>query len=165
MLEAVTEQQRQRFHSHIIRKGADECWEWQGSTKGHGYGQVRIGLRSEGSRSQISTHRLAYALHTREDIPAGLSVLHRCDNVLCCNPGHLFLGTQADNMADMAEKQRSTSAEKNPAAKLSHHDVAGIREMSRGGQHSQRAIAARYGVSQGTVSRIASGRLWSIEDE
>jgi hypothetical protein len=71
------------------------CHVWTGSKYGRGYGNL-----------QIATHRLAWEL-ANGPIPEGLSILHRCDNPACCNPDHLFLGTQADNMADKVRKGRA----------------------------------------------------------
>lgn len=81
------------------------CIEWLGGQNGFGYGCVRF----EGKI--VSTHRLSWIL-TNGDIPKhdsfhGICVLHKCDNRLCVNPDHLFLGTQLDNVTDMYDKKRN----------------------------------------------------------
>jgi hypothetical protein len=80
------------------------CWEWQGA-KTKGYGMIGHGRRSDPGTRVKQVHRVAWEL-TYGPIPEGTSVLHSCDNPPCYNPTHLFLGTQADNVADMTAKGR-----------------------------------------------------------
>lgn len=75
------------------------CWLWTGTRQGRGYGFV---IRN---RRRFLAHRYAFVL-VNGPIPDGLQVLHRCDVRLCVNPAHLFVGTQGDNMQDMASKGR-----------------------------------------------------------
>ena len=97
---------RKAFHADPLRKllkrcvkdEASGCWLWV-SQSGEGYGHLRIDGKSR------SAHHASYELHVGP-IPDGMRVLHRCDNPRCINPEHLFLGTQADNVADMVAKGR-----------------------------------------------------------
>ena len=121
-----------RFWSKVAR-GAG-CWAWQASRDRHGYG--RFGLDGHVEYA----HRVAWVL-TRGAIPQGLRVLHRCDNPPCCNPAHLYLGTPAQNTADMISRGREgflknnrfltrpedNRGERNPAAKLTAAQVHDIR--------------------------------------
>lgn len=81
------------------------CWNWRLSKDRIGYGRMKVQLGSRDSFRSTSAHRYAYELW-RGHIPQGMNVLHSCDNRQCCNPEHLFLGTQKDNMRDMHAKGR-----------------------------------------------------------
>lgn len=87
------------FWNWVDRSSPDGCWPWTRSTFG-GYGNLRMG------KGKILAHRHAYQL-TYGPIPSGMDVCHRCDNPPCCRPDHLFLGTHAENMADMVAKGRA----------------------------------------------------------
>lgn len=84
------------------------CWEWQGQTGGTSpYGQIKKFGKF------VGTHRLSYEL-CRGEIPEGMVVCHHCDNPICINPDHLFLGTMKDNMHDMINKGRRVQGKNNP---------------------------------------------------
>jgi hypothetical protein len=93
---------RNRFRRKIKLDPATGCYLWQGSTDNHGYGQLSVGGRKGRPRK---AHRITWEL-ARGPIPAGMNVLHTCDTPACVRIGHLFLGTQADNVADMDKKGR-----------------------------------------------------------
>jgi hypothetical protein len=97
----LTEKSREHFESRCFPITESGCWIWMGAIKKAkpGYGWVRSKGKS------WAAHRLSWTLH-RGPIPAARHVLHRCDIPLCVNPDHLFLGTAADNMRDMAQKDR-----------------------------------------------------------
>lgn len=127
------------------------CWVWTGALDGDGYGMV-----SMGSGKDRGAHRVSWEIH-RGPIPAGLHVLHHCDNPPCVNPDHLFPGTQADNVADMVRKDRGQKGERSAASKLTTSQVRSIRSDSR----SQKDIARAFGVDQSTISEIKTGKTWS----
>lgn len=130
------------------------CWEWMAKLTPKGYGAINDGLR------RISSHRASWVLH-RGAIPPGLYVLHRCDNRRCVNPEHLFLGTQADNVADMCAKgrHRATRGDARKQRTLSSAQIPAIRDRLANGE-TLRAIAADYGVSLYTIHDIKRGKSW-----
>lgn len=133
------------------------CWEWKKAIENTGYGAQQFKGRKCGA------HRVSYQIFNG-DIQAGLSVLHRCDNRKCVNPDHLFLGTQAENMADMVAKGRSADqrGEKAPWAKLTKKSVLEIIRQASARTMSQRKIAVMFGISQAQVSQILNRKRWSV---
>lgn len=124
----------------------DGCWYWTGSVR-NGYGTILI----PDKKVPVSTHRLSYQFH-KGPIPDGLFVCHRCDNPLCINPDHLFLGTAADNNQDRTRKGRGR-APKGPShrnSKFTESDIINIRSSSL--MPSQ--IAKKYSVAHATIANI-----------
>ena len=142
-----------RFRKYI--KKTNGCWVWTGSTNRKGYGQFPNTL-IQGHQ----THRLSFFL-AYGYLPTDLCVLHRCDNPPCVRPEHLFLGTQADNIADKVAKGRCrngvTVGEANNKSKLTADQVQEIRNSSR----LDSVIAAELGVSRSTIHRARTARTWS----
>ena len=131
------------------------CWLWLGARNRQGYGVVypcgRIG-------KQHRVHRLFYELYCGP-ILNGLHALHQCDNPICCNPDHIFLGTPKDNASDRVRKGRSydQSGEKSNNVKLTKTQVSEIRIS----MENQTVLSIKYGVSQSQISRIKTGKRWS----
>ena len=96
-----------RFWAKVKKNGPNECWLWQASKTSHGYGKIGSGGKYGPS---LRAHRVSYEIHYGS-IPNGLNVLHTCDNPPCCNPGHLFLGTQSINNWDRAKKGRTKNGD------------------------------------------------------
>lgn len=148
----MTPAEKLAFYS--TRSSADACWEWNGAIKSDGYGHLRLWGR------YTQAHRAMWQIENGS-IPAGLFVCHKCDNRKCINPSHLFLGTNAENLADMRAKGRgrippkTEIGEKHPQAKFSDDVVLAVRADGR----TQREIASHYGMSTGWVSYIKRG-LW-----
>ena len=150
------EQSCERFSDFVAMIPFHSCWEWTGRYCGpikSRYGNFWNGKKSE------RAHRFSWRMHHGE-IPSGMDVLHRCDNMMCVNPDHLFLGTKKDNAMDMAAKGRSTRGQKNAMAKLSD-DAANDVVLAIGrGIETQKEIASRHGISREMVSRIKRGLAW-----
>lgn len=100
----------ERFWPKVARTDdPTECWLWTAGTDPKGYGRINTGTNRTTSKNEPAP-RVAWALANGMAIPAGLHVMHLCDNPPCCNPNHLVLGTHAANMADMARKGRHAKA-------------------------------------------------------
>lgn len=135
----------QRIERLSIPEPNTGCWFWIGSDA-NGYGKLKIDGRF------ITAHRVSFEAFNGP--VNGMQVLHRCDQPLCVNPEHLFLGSRADNMADMSRKGRSRPPR--IGRRLTSTIAAQIRADA-----STRSVAARkFGVSQKTISQIRSGETW-----
>ena len=99
-----------RFYAKFIVHPRTRCWIWTSKKSRNKRWDKPYGILSCGSTFKTA-HRISWRLHHGE-IPFGLYVLHHCDNPLCVNPEHLFLGTQQDNLDDMKRKQRSQAGAK-----------------------------------------------------
>ena len=138
---------------------SEGCWEWTGSKNKQRYGN--FGVWENGKPRTALSHRVGWQLANGE-IPAGLCVLHRCDNPGCVNPSHLFLGTIADNMADMAAKGRHRGM-RGQRHRYNRRGVKISREIAediRAATGTQRQIAERFAIHQSMVSRIKTGECW-----
>lgn len=142
----------QRFWKHIQK--TEYCWLWAGSKDKKGYGRINR------NGSPILAHRLSWEIHFGL-IPDGLSVLHRCDNPPCCNPEHLFLGDQLENMQDCSRKDRTTRGERSASGKLTTAEVTEIRSKYAAEYISQNQLAEEFGVSPATISEIIRGVIWN----
>lgn len=98
----------ERFWEKVDLKKKDDCWPWTASVNNHGYGRMRV------NGKLVYAQRLSYIIHFGEIEKGsgyhGICVLHKCDNPLCVNPNHLFLGTHKNNMEDKTNKKRCNSA-------------------------------------------------------
>ena len=158
-----------RFWSHVEILGPDECWLWKACKTFDGYGQT--GLPAP-SRKHIAAHRLAFIITHgplgTADGYHGVCVLHSCDvryvpgdfsGRACCNPSHLFKGTQTENIADMIAKGRMSRGEKH-CAKITEQQA----RLVANSDEIQRIVAAQHGISQSQVSRIRSKKRWAHLD-
>ena len=127
-----------------------ECIEWTGAAHEFGYGRLRWPPIRGGKFCYA--HRVAWMLE-HGPIPAGLYVLHRCDNRKCVNLEHLFLGTHGDNMADMLAKKRQAVGTRHGMSRLAYTTVQAIRRMFMLGA-TESELAAEFGVSAGYVSEL-----------
>ncbi len=124
----------------------DDCWVWTGGTWGR-YGRLCYG----GVVDYV--HRHAYR-HYHGEVPNGEMVLHRCDVPLCCNPRHLFSGTQKTNRLDARNKGRLP-------IKVTEEQVRKMRTMYAGGGWSYVRLGKQFGLSGPVTYRIVTGIYWS----
>ncbi len=144
------------FWARVLKRDGD-CWLWIGRLGVGGYGRV------DWRGSRIVAHRVAWELRFGP-IPAGMKVLHVCDHPACVNPSHLFLGTQADNVADMKAKGRGNPrhGELNSRPKLTWKAVEEIRSRYVPRRVPISLLAREYGVSTSAVFDVLSGRTWNV---
>jgi len=136
---------------------SDGCWIWLGKTN-KGYGVVIV--RSHRVATYLGAHRVAWEL-AHGPIGDGLCVCHRCDNPQCVRPDHLFLGSNADNLADMRAKGRHARGPGRGAKKLTWADVDLIRLAAETLPVTLTAIARAWGVSIQTISQVVRNRAWA----
>jgi transcriptional regulator with XRE-family HTH domain len=159
-----------RFWSRISKSDDTDCWTWEGSTFRGGYGQFKAQGRN------LKSHRIAYLLYYEVD-PMDQFVCHHCDNPLCCNGNHLFLGTNSDNILDSRDKGRLNTAsgekhgsktkplnwargEKINTSKLTAEEVLEIRKLYQDSFHTQEQLAEKFNVTREAISRIILGKSW-----
>jgi len=140
----------------LVRQGEPaECWPYVGRSKTpSGYGSIFWDGRRRGA------HRLAWELFN-SDSAGELEICHRCDNPICCNPHHLFIGTHYQNMMDAAVKGRMNRGANNGQAKLTADKVIQIRNSPESGT----ALADRFEVSARTIRDVRIRRSWQWLDE
>lgn len=147
-----------RFWPKVAKRGKLDCWLWKAkAVTSFGYGRM-----TAGRETHLKAHRVAYAL-VIGPIPDGYAVLHKCDTPACCNPAHLFLGSQFANIYDMRAKGRGSKPPLHFGA--NHHNAKfGSREALKIRRDKRPAwqVAAQYGVSDMTIYRIRRGETWKL---
>ena len=141
---------KERIEAKVEKIPEAGCWIWMGATQVRGYGEILS------SNRKMLAHRASYEAFVGP-IPKGMYVCHACDNVYCVNPNHLFLGTQKQNLQDMAAKGRSTRGERNPQAKLTEEKVRAIRSSNS----TSSELAKTYNVSVSNIHSIKRKQRWT----
>lgn len=175
-----------RLWRHVTK--TDTCWLWNGATASKGYGYISVGSSNRAVYAHRVTFEIAYG-----PIPDGMMVCHTCDNPLCVRNddegwyevsgilhprrGHLWLGTSADNTADMVAKGRSGKGrprihpivvppgiafgERHGLAKLTEQAVREIRAKYAEGTTTYARLSSEYGIDKATLSRIIHRKAWT----
>ena len=151
---------KKKFWQKVDKRGPDECWNWTASKVGK-YGAIRLGTKS------LLAHRASWEIHNGP-IPDGdhhgtTCVCHKCDNTICCNPSHLFLGSHKDNMQDRDNKGRNINhvGEKHGCSKLKAIQIPYIRALYSAKVFNTVQLAKIYSVTAATISLIVNRKTWS----
>jgi hypothetical protein len=145
---------KKRFMANIPKKcflpgNENICWEWQGYKHNRGYGRIKWG------ENCYRAHRVSYMIFKGE-VLADKLIRHTCDNPSCVNPNHLLLGSQSDNMVDMANRNHQNFQ------KLNKESVKVIKWMLkyRPEKNLTNKLAKLHKVSAGLISTIRHGHAW-----
>jgi hypothetical protein len=143
---------RDRLLSRVEYENPDNpasgCWLWTGSKDNHGYGMVRAGFKTRPEKA----HRASYRIfkHDNEPLPKGVFICHTCDVRHCINPNHLWMGNNAENIADAANKGRMSTSK----TRLTEEQINQLKTLRQGNPKiTKKECAETFGVSQATIQK------------
>ncbi len=147
----------ERFLHNLVKGDEDVCWNWVGAKTSRGYGVIQEG---EKGSALLLAHRVSYEVH-KGAIPAGLLILHSCDNRACVNPKHLRAGTQSENIKEAFAKGRKAApvafGESNPRSKLTLEQAKFIKAHP---ELPHTELADLFGLSPNCIRGVRIGRTW-----
>lgn len=141
-----------RFILNVVNRKTDECWNWDHATNDV-YGVATL------DGKQQSAHRISWQIFYGE-IPKDKIICHECDNQLCFNPYHLFIGTHEDNIMDKVNKRRQAKGESIHMSKLTYENVKEIRRLYSTRKYKQYELAEMFGVNPSNISHIVNYSTW-----
>lgn len=142
---------RPDFDAMLDKSG--DCWLWLGRASRDGYGRYRY------AGKQGMAHKYAWE-RVNGPVPDGLILRHSCDTPACCNPSHLLLGTQADNMRDKTERDRQAKGSDNGMSILTEAQVLELRARYKFRVCTYLMLADEFGLSKDTVQKAVRGIYW-----
>jgi len=145
----------EHFRKYITKDKTTGCWLWTGHRHPFGYG-----VFTQGRNNNVAAHRVMYELVHGPLLNGSFHVLHHCDRPACCNPEHLFVGTQGDNRQDCIDKGRDARGAKQGLAKLSDEDVLTIRRLHNPQKRNGAEIARLFGLHRTNVYTIVRRKTW-----
>lgn len=141
------------FHTRYTKLSDDECWPWNAYRMKTGHGQITINYTVH------YAHKIQYFL-VNGSYDSSLIIRHKCDNGWCVNPNHLITGNRTDNANDRVERGRQSRI----SFTLFDSEIIEIFALREKGL-SQTAIAKRFNVKQGFISRIIRGDRLRYQSE
>lgn len=150
---------KERMRLKVSRSNAANCWPLTGYKTRFGHGQVGAG------GTLFYTHRVAWEM-ANGPIGEGMCICHKCDNPACCNPAHLFVGTQADNVRDCHSKRRTVhfvapnsfpSGERSHLAKITNDQARSIIDRVNAGER-RALVASEFGITVSSISKMLLGK-------
>lgn len=147
----VNEFNQEILEAKVTRTGTG-CWEWRVTKPASTTGYATMSI----SGKSYNLHRVSFEIYSGRELQPGECVLHRCDNRLCINPDHLFVGSKGDNNRDRMVKGRSAVGERCHLSTLTEEQVIEIHDTPG----SYRGLARIYGLNKGTIKQIKTEVTW-----
>jgi len=151
------------YWNNVEKHDFSRCWVWKRCKNKKGYGLLQYD-GPDGMERHQKSHRMAWRL-SFGPIKKGLHICHKCDNPSCCNPSHLFMGTNHENVLDKMEKGRMQRGENTSRAKLNPTKVREIRTKYKANEFlSMETLGKEYGVTPGSIYNVIAYISWSHID-
>ena len=156
----LTENQLRNYWRKVDKKEETECWNWKSPSIASGYGVFKFNSpREQGSAHRVAAY-IAGLIPSIRSLNNHDYVLHTCDNKLCQNPAHFFIGDASDNNRDKSLKGRAPKGETHKNSKLTEKDVVSIRDTYLQGGITHQRLADIYGVCNQLICMIINRRIW-----